>query len=54
MCVLIVGQLLLEIHADQMENAYKVDDFAAWWEMLEDAGLRAFTSELNFPAIHCK
>lgn len=46
------GQLLLEIHADQMENAYKVDDFAAWWEMLEDAGLRAFTSELNFPAIH--
>lgn len=47
---LTVGQLLLEIHAERTEHPYATDEFGAWWQMLEDAGLRAFWSEINYPA----
>lgn len=37
------GQLQLEIHADKMSFA----DFLKWWEDLEEAGLRAFHTEVS-------
>lgn len=43
------GQLLMEIHAERTKNAYKTEEFGEWWDQLEDAGLRAFNSELNYP-----
>lgn len=46
------GQLLMEIHAERTPSAYKTEEFGDWWHLLEDAGLRAFNSELNYPAIH--
>jgi len=46
------GQLLLEIHAERTEHAYATQEFGAWWKMLEDAGLRPFFSELNYPSAH--
>lgn len=47
------GQLLMEIHAERTPNAYKTEEFGEWWHLLEDAGLRAFNSELNYPG-RCK
>lgn len=49
---LIVSQMLLEIHAQATTHSYSTVDFGAWWDALEEAGLRAFSSELNYPAIH--
>jgi len=46
------GQLLMEIHAEKTANAYKTEQLGEWWTSLEKAGLRAFNSELNYPAIH--
>jgi hypothetical protein len=52
--MLTVSQMLLEIHAQFTAHSYSTSDFNGWWESLEEAGLRAFTSELNYPAIHCR
>jgi hypothetical protein len=43
------GQLLMEIHAEKTQSAYNTEEFAQWWEMLENHGLRAFGAELNYP-----
>lgn len=46
--------MLLEIHAQATTHSYSTVDFGEWWDGLEEAGLRAFSSELNYPAIHCE
>lgn len=45
-----VGQLMLEIHTYALERRNNFEDFAAWWRQLEAAGLRAYSSELNYPS----
>jgi len=46
--------MLLEIHAQATAHSYSTGEFGKWWDSLEEAGLRAFSSELNYPAIHCE
>lgn len=41
------GQLQLEIHAWQKT----FDEFLGWWEMLEEAGLRPFWTEVSPPIL---
>lgn len=41
--VLPFGQLLIELHLWQK----RFQDFLDWWEMLEQAGLRPFMSEVD-------
>jgi len=43
------SQLLIELHLDH--NQKSLEEFGAFWESLEQAGLRAFSSELNYPSI---
>ncbi|CAD6572594.1 MAG: hypothetical protein CYPHOPRED_004889 [Cyphobasidiales sp. Tagirdzhanova-0007] len=46
-------QLLLELHVNEVRpTAYDAKAFIGFWNTLEAAGLRAFASELNYPALH--
>ena len=47
-----LAEFSLTTHSQDYSSnqALKIEDFAAWWHMLESAGLRAFSSELNYPS----
>lgn len=49
-----VSQLQLEIHSSKTAHPYNFEEFGSWWEALEESGLRAFSAELNYPAIYCE
>ena len=41
---------MLEIHTYGLNPRNDFKQFDTWWRQMEDAGLRAYSNELNYPA----